>query len=123
MFKKLFDEVVMNDRVISYLANIVESWEVIAISCFTAVLFGYLYLLMIDSCLGKLMIWISILFIEVALIGGGYYMYQYRKEYDEDSEYYDMVKYFAWGIWGLAAFYLCCLCCYWKTIRIGIAVY
>ena len=85
MFKKLFDEVVMNDRVISYLANIVEAWEVIAISCFTAVLLGYCYLLLIDSCLGKLMIWISILFIQAVLIAGGYYIYEYRKEYDEDS--------------------------------------
>ena len=59
----------------SYLANIVESWEVILVSCFTAILFGYCYLLLIDSCCGKLMIWISILFIQAALIGGGYYIY------------------------------------------------
>ena len=95
----------------------------IAISVFTAVLLGYCYLLLIDSCLGKLMIWISILLIQAALIGGGYYIYKYREKYDEDSDYRDMVKYFAYGVWCIAAFYLCCLCCYWKTIRIGIAVY
>ena len=75
MFKKLFDEVVMNDRVINYVSNVVNAWEVMLISCFTAVILGYLYLLLIDSCLGKIMIWISILFIEAALIGGGYYIY------------------------------------------------
>ena len=122
-FKRLFEEVVTNDRIMGYLANIVEAWEVIAISCVTAIILGYLYLLMIDSCLGKIMIWLSILLIQVALIGGGYYIYKHADKYDEGSEFRDATKYFAYAVWGIAAFYLCCVCCYWNTIRIGIAVY
>ena len=121
-FKKLFNDTVMSDKVTSYLADIANSWQVILIASITSILLGYIYLLLI-RCMGALIIWLSIILLELSLIGGGVYMYFESDTYDEESDYRDWLKYAAYAIWGVAGLFLCCICCCWNSIRIGIAVY
>ena len=50
----------MEDKVMSYIADIAYSWKVIAICSGTAVLLGYIYLGLI-RVLGALIVWLSII--------------------------------------------------------------
>ena len=72
-FKKLFQDTVLDDKLTSYLADIANSWQVIVVSSVTAILLGYIYLLLIRY-LGALIIYFSIVLLQLALIGGGVYM-------------------------------------------------
>jgi hypothetical protein len=121
-FQGLFEETVMNDKLTSYMADIATSWKLILICSGTAVVLGYIYLMLIRF-IGGLIVWLSILLIQVSLLAGGYYVYIQHEEYDETSDYREYVKYAAYGLWGLAALYALCVCCCWSAIRIGIAVY
>lgn len=73
--------------------------------------------------IGGLIVWLSIILIQVSLIAGGAYTYSQADKYEPESDYRDWVKYSAYAIWGVAALYLCCVCCCWNAIRLGIAVY
>ena len=121
-FKKLFQDTIMADKLTSYIADVAYSWKVIIVCSVTAVALGYIYLLLI-RCMGALIIWLSIVLLQVSLIGGGAYMYMESDSYEEESDYRDYLKYAAYGIWGVAAMFLCCVCCCWRSIQIGIAVY
>ena len=121
-FKKLFNDTVLEDKVTSYLADIANSWQVILIASITSILLGYIYLILI-RWMGAFIIWLSIILLQLSLIGGGVYMYFESDTYDEDSDYRDWLKYAAYAIWGVAGLFLCCICCCWNSIRIGIAVY
>lgn len=112
----------MNDKLTSYLADISYAWKVILTSSATAIVLGYIYMLLI-KCLGGIIVWLSIILILLSLWVGGYYMYQSSEDYEPESDYRDWVKYAAYGIWGLSAFYVLCICCCFNAIRIGIAVY
>lgn len=121
-FEKLFEETVMNDKLTSYIYDIATAWKVIAICSGTAIVLGYLYLLLI-RCMGAVIVWLSIILLQLSLIAGGAYVYMQSDEYPEESDYRDWVKYAAYGIWGVAGLFLVCICCCWNAIRIGIAVY
>jgi len=102
--------------------DIARTWPVLAVGSVTALIISYIYLFII-RCIGGLIIYLSILLIEAALIVGGWYTYQYRNEYEKDNDFYD---YFTWGsyvIWGLAVVVLFAVCCCWGAIKLGIAVY
>ena len=121
-FKKLFEGTVMDDKVTSYIADIAYSWKVLAICSATSIVLGYLYLLFIRLC-GCVIVWLSIVLIQVSLIGSGVYVYFESENYDEDHDYHTWLKYAAYVIFGIAGLFLCCICCCWNAIRIGIAVY
>lgn len=121
-FKKLFNDTVMNDKLTSYIADISYSWACILVCSFTAIVLGYLYLILIRY-IGALIIWLSIALLQLSLIGGGVYMYMESDNYEEGSDYRDWLKYAAYAIWGVASLFLCCICCCWRSIKIGIAVY
>ena len=121
-FKKLFNDTVLGDKLTSYLADISYSWVVILVCSFTAILLGYIYLILIRY-LGALIIWLSIALLQLSLIGGGVYMYFESNSYEETSDYRDYLKYAAYATWGVAGLFLCCICCCWRSIKIGIAVY
>lgn len=112
----------MKDKVTSYIADIAYCWKVIAICSFTAIVLGYLYLLVI-RCIGAIIVWISIILIQLSLIGAGVYVYFQADTYPEDHDYNSYLRYAAYVLFGVAACFLCCICCCWKAIRIGIAVY
>ena len=121
-FKKLFTETVMNDKMTSYIADIATAWKVIAVCAATSLVLAYLYLFLV-KCIGGLIVWASIAAIQISLIGGGAYCFVQSGNYDEDHDYYTWLKYAAYVIWGVGALFLCCICCCWTAIRIGIAVY
>ena len=121
-FKKLFNDTVMNDKFTSWLADISYSWLIVLFGSFFCIILGYIYLWLI-SCMGWLIVWLSIFLIMASFIGGGAYVYSTADNYEEESDYRDWVKYCAYAIWGIAALYCCCICCCWNAIRIGIAVY
>lgn len=121
-FKELFNDTIMGDKLTSYLADIAYSWKVILVCSITAIVLGYIYLLLI-RCMGALIIWLSIILLQLSLIGGGVYMYFESDNFDEESDYRDWLKYAAYGIWGIAGAFFCCICCCWNSIKIGIAVY
>jgi len=64
----------MNDKMTSYIADIANAWKVILACSGTAIILGYTYLLLI-RCIGALIVWLSIVLIQLSLIGGGYYVY------------------------------------------------
>ena len=96
-FEKLFEETVMNDKLTSYIYDIATAWKVIAICSGTAIVLGYLYLLLI-RCMGAIIVWLSIILLQLSLIAGGAYVYMQADEYPEESDYRDWVKYAAYGI-------------------------
>ena len=112
----------MGDKITSYAADIYYAWKLILTCSATAILLGYTYLILI-RWLGGLIVWLSIILIQLSLIIGGWYMYDSSEDYDEESDYRDWVKYAAYGIWGLAGLYFLCVCCCFNAIRIGVAVY
>ena len=112
----------MGDKVTEYVGDIYYAWKLILICTVTAILLGYIYLILIKFLAGWI-VWLSIILIQVCLLVGGYYMYNSSEDYPEESDYRDWVKYVAYGLWGLSALYFCCICCCWNAIRIGIAVY
>ena len=121
-FKRLFEDTVMQDKGTQYIADIAYSWKVILICSFTCIVLGYLYLLLI-RLIGGLIVWLSIILIQISLIAGGVYVYLQADTYEPESDYRDYVKYAAYVIWGIAVLYLLCICCCWSAIRLGIAVY
>jgi hypothetical protein len=64
----------MNDKITQYIADISYSWKVIAISSATAIVLGYLYLLVI-RCMGAIIVWLSIILLQVSIIAAGAYVY------------------------------------------------
>mmetsp|Transcript_44574 Transcript_44574/g.59146 ORF Transcript_44574/g.59146 Transcript_44574/m.59146 type:complete len:477 (+) Transcript_44574:615-2045(+) len=121
-FKKLFQDTIMSDKITAYIADIAFSWKVIAICSATAIVLGYLYLFVI-RCIGGLVVWLSIILIQLSLIGSGVYVYMQHESYEEGDDYRDYVKYASYVIFGVAGLFLICICCCWNAIRIGIAVY
>lgn len=121
-FDKLFEETVMNDKITSYIYDIVNAWQVLAICAGTSIVLGYLYLLLI-RCMGAIIVWLSIILLQLALIAGGAYVYNESNDYPEGNDYRDWLKYAAYTIWGIAGLFFVCICCCWNAIRIGIAVY
>ena len=113
----------MNDKVTQYFADVYYSWKVLALASLSAIVLGYLYLLLI-RLIGAILVWFTIFLLQAALIAGGYYVWKESEnpEY-EQSDYKDWIKYSAYGIWGVAGLYFLCVCCCWKAIRLGIAVY
>ena len=112
----------MNDKVTAYIADIAYTWKLIALSTVTAIVFGYLYLLIIRCC-GAVIVWLSIILLQVSIIAAGVYTYLQHENYEEGDDYRDWVKYASYVIFGIAGLFFCCICCCWNAIRIGIAVY
>lgn len=65
----------MSDKITQYVADIAYSWKVILMSSFTAIVLGYLYLIII-RCVGGVIVWLSIVLIQVCLLAGGYAVYK-----------------------------------------------
>ena len=119
----MFEEYIMNDKITQYIADIAYSWKVLAACSGTALVLAYLYLFLI-RLIGAILVWFTIFALQAALLAGGYYTYKESEnpEYAQ-SDYKDWIKYAAYGIWGVAGLYFLCVCCCWKAIRLGIAVY
>ena len=121
-FKKLFEDTIMSDKITQYIADIAFCWRVIAICSGTSVLLGYIYLFVV-RCIGAVIVWGSIIALQVSLIGAGAYVWLQSNEYEPGEDYHDWLKYAAYTIWGIAGLFFLCVVCCWSAIRIGIAVY
>ena len=123
MMRQLFQEVILQDKVTQYFADIAYSWKVIAICSGTALVLAYLYLFLI-RLIGGILVWGTIILLQVSLLAGGYYVWKESEaEQYVESDYKDWLKYTAYGIWGVAGLYFLCVCCCYSAIRLGIAVY
>ena len=112
-FNKVFNVHMLGDKLTSYIADIGHSLQMILVASITAILLGYFYLLLIKF-IGALIIWLSIILLELSLIGGGVLTYYVSQTSDEDRDYYDLLVYAALAIWGVAFLFLCCVCCCWN---------
>ena len=112
----------MNDKVSQYIADIAYSWRVIAICSLTAIVLGYIYLFVV-RCIGAIIVWGSIIAIQLGLIAAGVYVYFQHETFPEDDDNRQYVQYAAYTIFGIAGLFAICVCCCWKAIRIGLAVY
>ena len=77
-----------------------DSWHIILVSSVSALVLGYLYLFVI-RLIGGLIIWLSIILIEVFLWAASLYTFYYRTyNYADDTKTYD---YLTWGGYALMA--------------------
>lgn len=65
----------MHDKVTQYIADVAYSWKVLAICSGTAIVLGYLYLILI-RLIGAVLIWSTIILLQIALLAGGYYVWK-----------------------------------------------
>ena len=72
--KAVFQDLMMNDKASQYIGDIAYSWRVIAICPLTAIVLGYIYLFVV-RCIGAIIVWGSIIAIQVGLIAAGVYVY------------------------------------------------
>ena len=72
--KAMFNELIMNDKVSAYIADVAYSWRVIAICSVTAIVLGYLYLFVV-RLIGAIIVWGSIIAIQLGLIAAAVYVY------------------------------------------------
>ena len=103
--------------------DIFKTWHILAISSVTALVLGYLYLFVI-RIIGGLIIWLSIILIEIFLFAASMYTF-YRRSYevDADTKLYDYMTWAGYAILALAVIVLIIMCCCWHAIKIGIAVF
>jgi small-conductance mechanosensitive channel len=103
--------------------DIAASWKVLIISSITALIFGYLYLFVI-RLLGGLIIWVSIVIIQLSLLAGGIYTIMYRdQKFDSEEKTYTYMSWAAYLFFILFAVVFVLVCCFWHAIKIGIAVF
>ena len=100
-----------------------DSWHIILVSSVSALVLGYLYLFVI-RLIGGLIIWLSIILIELFLWGASFYTFYYRTyNYAADTKTYDYLTWGAYALMALAILVLILMCCCWHAIKIGIAVF
>ena len=107
----------------SWFNDVVSSWIIIVLSTVTAVLLGYVYLIII-SCIGGVIIWLCIWIIILGLAGLTGYCFYYREEtYQPDEDKYKYMTWAGYGIGGFAVLVCILVCCCYRAIKIGIAVF
>lgn len=106
-----------------WFVDIAASWVLLVVASITAVIFGYLYLYVI-KLLGGCIIWISIILIQLTLLGGAGYTWYYRDlKYRPDNKMYDYMTWTMYGILILWFVVALLVCCFRHAIKIGIAVF
>jgi len=121
-FMSLFQSTIMDSKVTEYMSDIAMSWKVLAVSSATAIVLGYIYLILIRF-MGAVLVWLSIILVQLSLIAAGIFTFFQARNYEDGSDNNKWLKISAYVIWGVAGLYLICICCCWNAIRIGIAVY
>lgn len=103
-------------------ADIAASANVLAWSCLSALVLGYLFLFVI-RCIGGLIIYVFLLVLLACLGFGGLYVKTMADQRDDADSYKDYMTWGAYALWVLAGIELLCICCCWSAIKIAIAVY
>lgn len=116
-YNKYFDV----DKLSDYITDLINVWQVIAITVGTAFVIGMIYMVLI-RCFAGVLIWVSIFSIMGILGGGGYWVWMYRTHYDTTDNNYKYFQYGAYGIWGLDGLFLILVLCCCTRIRLAVAI-
>ena len=63
-----------DSKITQYIADVAYSWKVLAICSGTALVLAYLYLFLI-RLIGAILVWGTIMLLQVSLLAGGYYVF------------------------------------------------
>ena len=63
-----------DSKITQYIADVAYSWKVLAICSGTALVLAYLYLFLI-RLVGAILVWGTIILLQVSLLAGGYYVF------------------------------------------------
>ena len=100
----------------SWMEDIVASWVLIALSSVTALVLGYVYL-MIISLIGGAIIWLSIVLLQLGLLFLAGYCFYYRSvKYDHESTTYKYLTWAGYAIFGLLGVVFLFVCCCYQAI-------
>jgi Plasma-membrane choline transporter len=80
-----------------------------------------LYLLVLRCCAGVI-IWVSIFFIMACFGAGGFWVYNYRLNYETADPNYKYMTYGAYALWGLDAAFALLVLCMCSRIRLAVAI-
>jgi uncharacterized membrane protein YagU involved in acid resistance len=109
-FKKGFFESVYGAESARYVNDVIKSWPIILGAAILAVVFGYIYLFVIQY-VGGLIIWGSLAATLVIMISAGLYSYFVaRPAYEPSDPTFKALEYAAYVVWALALL-LCTTAC------------
>jgi hypothetical protein len=80
-----------------------------------------IYLILLRCC-ASVVIFFTLVSIFILFGGFGFWLYNERDRYPEDTRYYNAMLYGAYTLWGLDALYVLILLCLCNRIRLGVAV-
>lgn len=108
-------------------ADIMISKWVILISIFIAALMTFVYSYLMHFC-AQVLSWISVVLIQIMLVGIGYFAWDYRRDQtDLDPTYADesmstWLKWITWLSWIFAGIYYIVIICNFQSLRLAVAV-
>lgn len=122
-FKKGFFESVYGAESARHFNDVIKSWPIILCAAILAVVFGYMYLFVIQY-VGGLIIWGSLFATLVIIVSVGLYSYFVaRPAYDPTDPTYKALEYTAYVTWALGLLLCTTACCCYNAIQVGIAVF
>lgn len=120
-FYEYFEQYFDVAQVTEYVGDVYDAWEVLLISVGVAFILGFVYLLLLRCCAG-IMVFVTLVSILIGLVGGGFWLYLLKDNYEVDSNTYKYFLYGSYTVFGLAGVYLLLLLCLCGRIRLGIAI-
>lgn len=122
-FREAFYTSVVGNKGTQYFYDIYKSWAVILVASIVSILIAYVYLFIMRK-LGGMIIYLSILFSLILMLGGGFYSYFYAKyKYETDDPSYEYCEYAGYVCFGMAGILVLAVCCCLSAIQLGIAVF
>jgi len=103
------------------MGDLVTCWWLLLVMAFVSAIVSFLYLYLL-KWIGRPILYFSFLLILVLLVGAGVYAYVLSDDYQEGDSTRDILKYCAYGIWGLTVIYLLILLCCCSRIQLGLAI-
>ena len=106
----------------NYFSDISTAWWTFLVVALLAMVFSFLYLVLLRCCT-KPLVWITIILIFVLFLAGGAYVYERKNMYPNNVSTQRLM--IGCGIvrWVLAAIYFVIICCCCKRIRLGIGIF
>ena len=104
----------------------ISKW-VILISILIAALMTFVYSYLMHFC-AQVLSWVSVILIQIMLVGIGYFAWDYRRDQiDLDEAYADesmatWLKWITWLSWIFAGIYYIVIICNFQSLRLAVAV-
>uniref|UniRef100_A0A7S3I6Z9 Choline transporter-like protein n=1 Tax=Favella ehrenbergii TaxID=182087 RepID=A0A7S3I6Z9_9SPIT len=118
---------VSNSSFGEFFADIMISKWVILISVFIAALTTFLYSWFMNYC-AQVLSWISVVLIQIMLVGIGYFAWDYRRDQIADDANYEdesmatWLRWITWLSWIMAGIYYIVIACNFQSLRLAVAV-